>query len=69
MTEAIHYNEKTACEICGRYGAYEFEEHPLCMDCYQNQGSCCPEFGGEDQWRIGEEAGSTGNARARNAGD
>jgi hypothetical protein len=42
----IHFDEDATCEVCGRFGAYPFEDERLCPDCYQQRGSCCgSEFG------------------------
>lgn len=42
------------CEKCGRYDAVEIGEHHLCVDCYEEAGSCCLEFGGDDLWDLEE---------------
>ena len=38
-------DEEFVCEVCGRFGALEFGDRKLCLDCYAGSGSCCPEFG------------------------
>lgn len=35
------------CDECGASGAYAFAEVTLCLTCYTQRGSCCPEFGRE----------------------
>lgn len=45
----IQFDQNAMCDRCGRYGAYELDGRRLCLDCYQTFGSCCPEFGAEDQ--------------------
>jgi hypothetical protein len=42
--------ENDRCESCGRWGAVEIAGRPLCDDCRQGCGSCCPEFGKDDLW-------------------
>lgn len=39
---------ETACDLCGRFGAFVVAGRRLCADCYVNSGSCCPEFGAFD---------------------
>ena len=41
-------DENVVCERCGRFGALEFTGTKLCADCYQQAGSCCPEFNEDD---------------------
>jgi len=42
--------ESLACDICNCFGAAEFGERLICPECYgQNCGSCCPEFGREEE--------------------
>src|SRR5204862_3824440 len=52
MSCEIRFDENTACERCGKFGAYEFDGARLCVDCYETRGSCCPEFGSDDLWRA-----------------
>ncbi len=52
MSKTPHFEEGAVCDICGRYGAYEFGNKRLCVDCYETRASCCPEFGGDDLWEI-----------------
>src|SRR5437763_11464828 len=42
-------NESIVCDVCGRFGAIEFGDRKLCPDCYEGCGSCCPEFGKEEE--------------------
>lgn len=51
MKTEPNFNAEAACESCGCFGAYEFDGHRLCGDCYETRGSCCPEFGRDDLWR------------------
>lgn len=39
------------CEVCGKFDAIQIGDRVLCTDCYQNAGSCCPEFGSFDLWQ------------------
>lgn len=48
-------DENAVCEVCGRFGAFEVGDRKLCVDCYQNAGSCCPEFGADDLWQQRED--------------
>lgn len=41
-------DESAICDVCGRFGAIEFGDRKLCLDCYEGCGSCCPEFGKEE---------------------
>lgn len=43
--------EDNRCDSCGRFGAIEVGNIYLCTDCYQERGSCCMEFGGNDLWK------------------
>lgn len=44
-------NEPEAiCDMCGKFGAFQFSDRTICLDCYESAGSCCPEFGGHDLW-------------------
>jgi len=62
MTEDAHktsepesqsnFNESTGCDICGRYGTFRFGDRKLCQECYEECGSCCPEFGKDDLWKF-----------------
>lgn len=45
------------CDDCGRPGAYRLGDHTLCLDCYSNRGSCCPEFGRDDLWTFPDANG------------
>jgi hypothetical protein len=48
-------DENTACDACGRFGAFRFGERTLCQECYEGCGSCCPEFGKDDLWTFPNE--------------
>jgi hypothetical protein len=54
----VQPDEPTVCDDCSRVGAYRLGDHVLCLDCYSNRGSCCPEFGQDDLWTFSDEAGS-----------
>ena len=56
-------NESLVCDVCGRFGAVEFVDRKLCPDCYENYGSCCPEFGREE---CEEPTSSTQTPLSRN---
>lgn len=43
MSTAPHYEPDDTCAECGRFGAYEFDGTRLCLDCYEQRGSCCAE--------------------------
>jgi hypothetical protein len=47
MSSEVPFDERLACDACGRFGAFEFDGRKLCSDCYESCGSCCPEFGRE----------------------
>jgi hypothetical protein len=49
MSAEVQFEEKTACDVCGKFGAFAFDGRKLCTDCYESFGSCCPEFGREEQ--------------------
>ena len=51
-------NESLVCDVCGRFGAAEFGDRKLCLDCYEGYGSCCPEFGREECGEREEPAGA-----------
>ena len=55
MNERVPFEENVACDVCGRFGAFAIGNRHLCEDCYEAQGSCCMEFGGDDLWRISEQ--------------
>jgi hypothetical protein len=44
----VRFNERVACSLCGRFGAFDFGHQFLCPSCYESCGSCCPEFGREE---------------------
>jgi hypothetical protein len=39
--EGVTADENAVCEVCGKFGAYKFDDQNLCADCYQEKGSCC----------------------------
>jgi protein-arginine kinase activator protein McsA len=51
----VQFKEALACDVCGRFGAFEFEGTKLCAECYETRSSCCPEFGADDQSRVRED--------------
>ena len=51
MKPGVQPDETLTCENCGRHGAIQFDDRALCEECYENMGSCCPEFGGFDLWQ------------------
>ncbi len=54
-TGAVAFDEQIPCDRCGRLGAYDFSSRHLCLDCYENCTSCCPEFGQDDLWEFPED--------------
>jgi hypothetical protein len=42
------------CRFCGRPTEIVLDGEPICEECYENAGSCCLEFGGEDLWQKKE---------------
>lgn len=48
MSDKVEFRDQIACDICGRFGAFDFGKEKLCGDCYESRGSCCPEFCGDD---------------------
>ncbi len=48
------------CRFCGRPTTLLIGGMPVCEDCYQNAGSCCLEFGGDDLWQRREEESGGG---------
>ena len=54
MGSEVKFDDQAVCDVCGRFGAYEFDGRRLCADCYESRGSCCPEFGADDLWRFDE---------------
>jgi hypothetical protein len=54
-TPPVKPDERLICEVCGRFGAIEFGERRLCLECYEGCGSCCPEFGREESAEEAEE--------------
>lgn len=52
------------CSICGRPNAQLIGGRPICEQCYENAGSCCLEFGGDDLWqRQEQDAGESRSPR------
>lgn len=47
MTSEQTALEIHACESCGRHDAVQIGDCWLCVNCYAESGSCCPEFGKE----------------------
>ena len=39
------------CDECGAYGAFDFVDVKLCVQCYTEKGSCCAESGKDDLWK------------------
>jgi hypothetical protein len=65
MNDQIFFDENAVCDLCGRFGAWQFDQRMLCADCYQNQCSCCPEFGEEEEANTaGEESKPRDPSRA-----
>jgi hypothetical protein len=54
------------CSVCGRPTTLLIGDMPICEQCYENAGSCCLEFGGDDLWQ-GREDDSDGS-RSRQQG-
>jgi hypothetical protein len=50
MSAEVQFDEKAVCDRCGKFGAFQFDGQKLCAECYESQGSCCPEFGADDKW-------------------
>lgn len=50
IPKAFLKDDALKCDNCGVRGAFAFDGKTLCEDCYYLQGSCCPEFGGNDFW-------------------
>ncbi len=44
-------NRRRRCRRCGRMPAEKFGDQWFCRECFQQFGSCCLEFGGDDLWR------------------
>ena len=36
------------CDQCGAFGAFDFVDVKLCVQCYTEKGSCCAESGKDD---------------------
>lgn len=53
------------CDACGAFGAFALGDMKLCLDCYSEKGSCCPEFGKDDLWRERDPAGDNQSTVAR----
>jgi cystathionine beta-lyase/cystathionine gamma-synthase len=55
MTAEPDEAETKFCNRCGRPAAMRIEDEWICEACYQEAGSCCPEFGGSDLWQLDTE--------------
>lgn len=51
MKAEVRADENAVCEICRKFDAHQFGEQFLCVDCYQERGSCCA---GEFREKEGE---------------
>lgn len=53
-------NPDAICDECGASGAFAFDGVTLCVRCYAEKGSCCPEFGKDDLWadRVATNTGA-----------
>lgn len=49
------------CQICGRPTTLLIGGQPICEECYQEVGSCCPEFGGDDLWQQRDNEPGSGH--------
>jgi hypothetical protein len=49
---ALKFDENAVCDRCGKFGAFLLDGKTLCADCVELSGACCPEFGGDDFWRV-----------------
>ena len=47
--------ESERCDRCGQPAVAKVGDEYLCESCYQNPGSCCMEFGGDDLWAFEQE--------------
>jgi hypothetical protein len=52
MNAGVQFDDKAVCDVCGKFGAFEFDGQKLCAECYESHGSCCPEFGREDSAKV-----------------
>lgn len=48
MSAEVPFKEHLECDVCGKFGAFEFDGRKLCAGCYEASGSCCPEFGNDE---------------------
>ena len=69
MSTGIRFDDNVVCDTCGRFGAYDFDGDRLCATCYENRGSCCPEFGADDLWPAEETEGPRPGCRKDNRGE
>jgi len=46
-SEPVRCSAETACDVCGRFGAFVFEGRELCEECFAVAGTCGG--GGEDK--------------------
>lgn len=37
---SINFQAERACDACGAFGGYVFEDEAVCLSCYQARGSC-----------------------------
>ena len=44
------------CEECGRMDALRIGDRIICLECYEQAGSCCQEFKANDLWEAREES-------------
>jgi hypothetical protein len=71
MNTGVPFNADATCAGCGRFGAYEFDGQRLCAECYEQHGSCCPEFGRDEELgakpavSCANDAGKSANAAPR----
>lgn len=65
MNESVQFDENIVCDVCGRFGAFDFGGEHLCADCYEARASCCLEFGGDDLWEIPDRPAEGANQEAQ----
>lgn len=65
MSKTISFNADVVCDVCGKFGTYDFGDEHLCSDCYQERGSCCVEFGGYDLWNDEDKKTKTEKKKRR----
>ncbi len=52
------------CRFCGRLTTLLIGGMPVCEECYENAGSCCLEFGGDDFWQKRQDEPKDGQSNA-----